>query len=131
MGKHSVRKSHRRVSRRASRSMSRRASRLFKRMFKKSRKGSRRHRKSFFKRMFSKSKKGSRKGHRKRFLSRRKSRFGHGVSANMPITAKMMGNFSPAEMNTFQQYTGMGAYQSNNHLNDIPLELRSNFYSNV
>ena len=115
MGKHSVRKSHRRVSRRASRRVSRRASRLFKRMFRKSRKGSRRHRKSFW----------------KRFLSRRKSRFGHGVSANMPNTAKMMGNFSPAEMNTFQQYTGMGPYQSNNHLNGIPLGLRSNFYSNV
>jgi hypothetical protein len=81
------------------------------------------------------SRKGSRKGHRKSFwkrFMRSKSRFGQGVSANMPNTAKMMGNFHPpADMNTFQQYTGMGAYQTKNHFDGIPLSLRSNFYSNV
>ena len=131
MGKHSVRKSHRKAHRKASRKVTR--------FFKKSRKSRRQSRKSFFKRMFSRSKKGSKKGskrHRKsfwkRFLSRRKSRFGHGVSANMPNTAKMMGNITPPYMmNTWGQYTGMGPEQTMNHLNGIPLSLRTNFYSDI
>ena len=124
------RRSHRR-SRRRSSSLLGRMTRKVMSPFSRSRKGSRKsHRKSFFKRMFSRSRKGHRKSFWKRFM-RSKSRFGQGVSANMPNTAKMMGNFHPADMNTFQQYTGMGAYQTKNHFDGIPLSLRSNFYSNV
>ena len=72
---------------------------------------------------FGRRRKGSRRGSRK--VSRR---FG---SAFSPPLQQIMGNYSPSEMSTFQQYTGMGVDQTNNHLTGIPESLRSNFYSDV
>jgi len=40
-----------------------------------------------------------------------------------------MGNYGPALMNTFQEYTGAGTDQRMNHLNGIPVNLRDNFYT--
>ncbi len=65
----------------------------------------------------------------KRFFRMRKNKFG---GPNMPNTARMMGNYRPDNMmNTFQQYTGMGREQYNNHIGGISRDLRSNFYKNV
>jgi len=55
---------------------------------------------------------------------RRSKRFGNSVGLN-----RMMGNYSPALMNTFQGYTGAGDFQRSTHLDGIPINLRNNFYT--
>ena len=39
-----------------------------------------------------------------------------------------MGNYNPAMMNTFQEYTGAGDKQRVDHLKNISPNLRNNFY---
>jgi hypothetical protein len=43
----------------------------------------------------------------------------------------MMGNFSPSEMNQFQQYTGMSGPQMTAHMGGIDKSDLSNFYTDV
>ena len=45
-----------------------------------------------------------------------------------PNLNRIMGNYSPAEMNTFQEYTGAGTKQRATHFDNIPKSLRNNFY---
>jgi hypothetical protein len=50
----------------------------------------------------------------------------------MPNGQYIMGNYDPpSKMSTFQQYTGMGPYQYDNHISKIPISDRSNFYSKI
>jgi len=60
----------------------------------------------------------------KRKSVKRKRKFGASPNLN-----RVMGNYGPALMNTFQEYTGAGTDQRMNHLNGIPVNLRDNFYT--
>jgi hypothetical protein len=74
----------------------------------------------------SKKSKRSKRSSKKRRSSRRK-RFGR-----MTNLSGIMGNYQPGqEMSTFQQYTGMPPGQMKQHLAGIPMNLRSNFYTNL
>lgn len=91
------------------------------------------------KRRFSRRRYGSkrrfgskRKFSRRRYGSKRRfsrSRFGKG--GQFPGLNRIMGNYSPAEMNTFQQYTGMGDSQRKTHLSKVPKNIRMNYYSDI
>ena len=91
------------------------------------------------------SRKSKRKSYKRRTRSRRSYKKKSGDKCNFwnrmlgyqfgsaytPNLTSVMGNYRPGnEMNTFQQYTGMGNYQTDNHLNGISNNLRSNFYQN-
>ena len=67
--------------------------------------------------------KGKKRTSRKKRSSSMARRFGRSVN-----TAGMMGNYSPALMNTFQEYTGMGTDQMNAHVNAIQANSRDMFY---
>ena len=63
-------------------------------------------------------KRKTKRSRRKRRRSR-KMAFG---SAYSPGLNSIMGNYRPGgPMNTFQQYTGMGDYQTLNHMDGIPM----------
>ena len=90
-----------------------------KRRFSKRRFGSKRR---FSKRRFSKRRFGSKRRFSKK--NRTKKRFGR-----MPNTRNIMGNYRPSSyMNTFQGYTGEGDGQRIRHLDNVPKNLRANFY---
>lgn len=82
---------------------------------------------SFIGRKKRKSSKSRRRRTSRRTKHRTRRRFGR-----MPNGQQIMGNFRPpAEMSTFQSYTGMGDGQTSRHLRNIDLSDRANFYSNV
>ena len=79
-------------------------------------------RRSSSKRRFSKRRFGSKRRFSKK--NRTKKRFGR-----MPNTRNIMGNYRPSSyMNTFQGYTGEGDGQRIRHLDNVPKNLRANFY---
>lgn len=60
----------------------------------------------------------------------RRSMFGSGSGAQFINLRSMMGDYgSPAMMNTYQEYLGTPSQQRSMHYNNIPSDLRSNFYT--
>ena len=43
--------------------------------------------------------------------------------------ASFMANYDPNQMSTFQQYTGVPPGQMNQHLKNVSMSLRDNFYT--
>lgn len=63
---------------------------------------------------------------RSRKLSRKRRQFGSKSSL-----LNYMGNYSPAEMSVANSYIGMSPAQYNGRLSDIPISVRSNFYTDL
>ncbi len=105
--------SKKRVSRRRSRRVTRRVTRRRKYGSNKRRVNRRR------------SRRVSRRVSRRRSFGKRRRTRRFSASPNLN---RIMGNYSPAEMNTFQEYTGAGTKQRATHFDNIPKGLRNNFY---
>jgi hypothetical protein len=92
--------------------------------------------------MHTKLKRGSRKA-LKRKASKRKASKRHSKKMSRKLSRNIrhfgskssllnyMGNYSPAEISIANSYVGMSPDQYNGRLSQIPMSVRSNFYTNL
>jgi hypothetical protein len=85
-------------------------------------------RSNFYTNLYGKKKNRNRNRFSRKLMKKlRKRRFGK----MNPGLSHIMGNTQPNDMSAFQSYTGVAPGQMENHLQNVPLSIRDNFYTDL